>query len=259
MWALKRQILYVAIVVAFLVAVGYLISYPYFHQAPTCFDNTQNGNETGVDCGGSCAKACTSQVSPISILWSRAFEVVPGRYNAVTYLENHNADTAIQKISYTFRFTDKDNIYIGKRDGTTFIPPQGKFAIFEPAIDLGNSIPVYTTFQFTGTPNWIQVSKEKVNQLQVFVSNIDLENETTSPKLSATVKNNSLFRIPDVSFVVILYDALGNAVSASHTYLPVLQGQETANINFTWREPFTKPVVVKEIIPTFDILGAKLN
>jgi len=187
MWALKRKIFYIAIVVVFLLALGFLVSYPYFHQAPTCFDGKQDGNEMGIDCGGSCAKACAAQVDPISILWSRAFEVVPGRYNAVAYLENHNEDVAIEKINYSFRFADKDNIYIGKRDGTTFVPPKGKFAVFEPAINLGNSVPVYTTFSFTETPDWIQVPKEKVDQLQVFVSNIDLENENTEPKLSAIV------------------------------------------------------------------------
>jgi hypothetical protein len=259
MWALKRQILYIAIVIIVVGGLGFLIVYPYFNKPPTCFDGKQNGMETGVDCGGSCTKACLSQVDQISVLWSRAFQVVPGRYNAVAYLENHNADTAIEKISYRFRFADKDNVYIGKRDGESYIPPKGNFAIFEPAIDVGNSIPVYTTFEFTGTPNWISVPKEEVDQLKIFVSNIILQNENTEPKLSAVVKNNSLFRIPEVSFVVILYDALGNAVSASHTYLDVLEGEETANINFTWREPFTSPVVLKEIIPMFDIFSVKLK
>ena len=259
MWAFKRKALYLIVVVAFISGLGYLIIAPYFNQAQTCFDGKQNGTETGVDCGGSCAIACTLQVDQISILWSRAFEVVPGRYNAVAYLENHNENDAIEKISYRFRFADKDNIYIGKREGETYIPPKGKFAVFESAIDVGNSVPVYTTFEFTEAPNWIQVSKTKIDQVKVFVSNIDLEDESTEPKLSAVVKNNSLFRIPDVSFVVILYDALGNAVSASRTYLTVLEGEESANLNFTWREPIPSPVVVKEIIPMFDIFSVKLK
>jgi hypothetical protein len=259
MWAIKRQIFYLAIVIVFVVGFGFLIIYPYFNQAPTCTDGKQNGTETGIDCGGSCIKACTLQVDQISVLWSRAFEVVPGRYNAVAYLENHNENTAIYKISYRFRFADKDNIYIGKREGETYVPPKGKFAVFEPAVDVGNSIPIYTTFEFTEEPIWVQVSKEEISQLKVFVSNINLTDETTEPKLTATVKNDSLYRIPEVSFVVILYDALGNAVSASHTYLDVLQGGETANLNFTWREPITSPIVVKEIIPMWNIFLAKLD
>ena len=258
-WAFKRKFFYLAIVIVFIGALSFLVIYPYFNKAPTCTDGKQNGGETGIDCGGSCVLACTAQVDQISILWSRAFQVVPGRYNAVAYLENHNENTAVYKISYRFRFADKDNIYIGKREGETYVPPKGKFAVFEPAIDMGNSVPVYTTFEFTETPIWVSVSKEEISQLKVFVSDIKLENETTEPKLSALVKNYSLLRIPEVSFVVILYDALGNAVSASHTYLDVLQGEESTNINFTWREPIPTPIVVKEIIPMFNIFLVKLK
>ena len=204
-------------------------------------------------------KACYKEVDQISILWSRAFKVVPGRYNAITYLENKNENAVINKIKYRFRFGDKDNIYIGKREGETYVPPKGKFAVFEPAIDIGNSIPVYTTFEFTEIPNWVQVSSQEISQLKISVSDIKLENENIEPKLTALVKNNSLFRIPEVSFVVILYDALGNAISASHTYLDVLQGEESTNISFTWREPITTPIVAKEIIPMFNIFSAKLK
>jgi len=258
-WAFRRQLFYLAILVAFVLVFGFLIIYPHLNKAPTCTDNKQNGDETGIDCGGTCPKVCIFQVDKISIIWSRAFKVVPGRYNAVAYLENHNENTAINKIKYRFRFADKDNIYIGKREGETYVPPSGKFAVFEPAIDVGNSIPVYTTFEFTETPVWIQVSEEKINQLKIFVSDIRLENEDTSPRLSATVKNNSLFQIPEVNIIAFLYDEKGNAVSASRTYLDVLQGEENREITFTWPEAFSEKVIAKEIIPIFNIFFVKLK
>ena len=258
-WALRRKILYLAIVVAFFVLLGFLIIYPKLNQAPTCSDGKQNGTETGVDCGGSCALACTYQVDQIKVLWSRAFEVVPGRYNAVAYLENSNQNTAINKISYRFRFADKDNIYIGKREGTTYVPPSGKFAVFESAIDMGSSIPVYTTFEFTEEPVWVQVPEQKIDQLKVLVSDINLTNEDSSPALSATVKNTSLFKIPEVNVIAILYDASGKAVSASRTYLDTLGAEASSDINFTWVEPFVGKVVLKEIIPIFNIFSVRLQ
>jgi len=258
-WATRRRIFYILIVLAVLGLVGFLLISPSLNKAPTCTDNKQNGDETGVDCGGSCQLACVYQVNQIKIDWSRAFRVVDGRYNAVAYLENSNQNTAINKINYRFRFADKDNVYIGKRDGSTYVPPSGKFAVFEPAIDLGNSIPVYTTFEFTEAPVWIQVAQEKIDQLKVLFSDIKLVNEDTSPALSATIKNTSLFQIPEVNVVAILYDASGNAVSASRTYLDVLQGEESSVVNFTWIEPFAKKVVSEEIIPIFNIFSVKLQ
>lgn len=258
-WAFKRQIFYIGILILFFSIFGFLIIRPLFVKAPTCGDGKQNGNETGVDCGGTCLKACVSQVDKISVLWSRAFRVVPGRYNAVAYLENHNKNTAINKINYRFRFADENNVYVGKREGSTFIPPSGKFAIFEPAVDTGHSIPVYTTFEFTQTPDWVQVAQEKTGQLEVLVSNINLINEDSNPVLSATIKNNSFFFIPEVKIVAILYDANHNAVSVSHTFLDGLAGEEKRDITFTWPEPFSSKIVSKEIIPMYNIFLVKLK
>lgn len=258
-WALKRQIFYVGVLLTFFAVLGFLLIYPSFNKPPTCTDGKQNGTETGVDCGGICARACISQVDPISIIWARAFKVVPGRYNAVAYLENHNKNTAVAKIKYKFRFADKDNIYIGKREGTTYVPTAGKFAVFEPAIDVGNSIPVYTTFEWSEVPQWVQVSEAKTNQLKILISNIGLENEMTSPHLFATVKNDSLFVVPDINIVAILYDGAGNALAVSRTYLNKLDGGESTEVNFTWPEPISGTVVAKEIIPMYNIFATKIK
>jgi hypothetical protein len=203
--------------------------------------------------------ACLSQVDQISVLWARAFQVIPGHYNAVAYLENHNKNAAIDKISYRFRFADSNNVYIGKREGSTFIPPGGKFAIFEPSLDVGNSIPVYTTFEFTETPTWVTVSQDKINQLQMLVSNVVFSGEDTSPRLSATIKNGSFFTIPEMNVVAILYDGSHNAVSASRTYLEMLSPEESRDINFTWPNPFQSKVISKEIIPMYNIFSIQLK
>ncbi|MEK7564460.1 MAG: hypothetical protein AAB510_02740 [Patescibacteria group bacterium] len=258
-WALKRQIFYISILVVFFAGAGFLIARPYFNKPPTCTDGKQNGTELGVDCDGSCVKACLNQVDEVSVLWSRAFKIVPGRYNVVAYLLNHNENTGARKVGYRFRFADKDNVYIGKREGTTLIPPSGNFAVFEPGVDVGNSIPVYVTFEFTTAPVWEIIDQEKIDQIKVLVSNISLTGEENIPKLSATVRNKSLFTIPGVSLVTILYDADHNAVSTSRTYLEVLKPEESLDVNFTWREPFTGKVVAKEIIPMFSIFNAELK
>ena len=258
-WAFKRQIFYLAVLIGTLLVFASLIITPRLTRPPTCTDNKQNGTETGIDCGGSCARACFSQVDAVSILWARAFKVVPGRYNALAYMENHNHNTAIEEIRYRFRFADKNNVYIGKREGNTYVPPSGKFAVFEPGIDIGNSIPVYVTFEFTEMPKWIQVSKEKMDQLQILVSDIALIDEATSPKLSATIENNSLFSIPQVDVVAILYNNFGNAVSVSRTYIDMLNPEENKEVNFTWPEPLSEKIVAKEIIPLYNIFQVELR
>jgi hypothetical protein len=258
-WAARRQITYIAGLVIFISAIATYFLWPYFNKPPTCNDGKQNGNESGIDCGGECPLACLNQVDKLSVFWSRTFEVVPGRYNAVAYIENQNDNQAINKIKYRFRFADANNLYIGMREGETFVPPRGKFAIFEPAINLGNSVPVYTSFEFTETPVWVNVAKEKVDQLTITVSDIKFENEDTVPKLTATLKNNSLFTIPNINAVAILYDEYANALSVSGTKVDVLGSESEEQVYFTWRSPMPKKVVTKEIIPLYNIFTAELK
>ncbi len=258
-WAIKRQLFYIAVLIVFFGGTAYLLIHPQLNKEPTCSDRKQNGDELGVDCGGACTRACIAQVDDVSVLWSRAFRVVPGRYNVVAYLSNHNKNIAVNKINYRFRFADKNNIYIGKREGSTIIPPSGNFAIFESGVDTGNSIPVYVTFEFTEAPKWTYVEEEKIDQVKILVSNIELTGEDKSPKLTATVRNRSLFTVPNVDVVAILYDSSGNSISSSRTFLDVLGPEELAQVTFTWPEAFTKKVVRTEIIPMFNIFSARLQ
>lgn len=258
-WALRRQIFYVALLLVFFGVVAYFLASPVLNKAPTCYDSKQNGEEVGVDCGGSCKLACIAEMDNIDILWARAFRVVPGRYNAVAYLENHNPNAAVEKIHYRFRFADKDNVYIGKREGVTTVPPSSKFAVFEPAIGIGNSIPVYTTFEFTQAPTWVQITPEKIEQVKILTSDIKLNTPDTTPILSAFLKNNSLFSIPEVKVIAILYDETGNALATSSTFIEELKGEEGRNIDFTWPEPILGKVVATEILPLFYIDAVKLK
>lgn len=258
-WALKRQIIFLAIFLLFISVFSFYFIYPFFQKAPSCLDGKQNGDELGVDCGGSCLNLCLNQVDQLSVLWARSFKVVDGRYNAVAYIENHNKNSAIEKINYRFRFADKNNIYIGKREGSTTVPPSGKFAIFEPAIDIGNSIPVYTTFEFTEIPTWKSVPLDKIQQLNIGISGIVFSGENDKPALSAIVKNNSIFNIPEVSLVAILYDENHNAISTSRTYIEDFNREEEKEVNFTWQEAFNSKIVSKEIIPIYNIFSVNIK
>lgn len=258
-WAFKRQFLYFFVFILLTGGIVFLFLRSYLNVKPTCNDKKQNGDELGIDCGGSCLLLCSFEAQDLSLVWSRAFEVVPGRYNAVAYLENSNKDSAVYKIKYKFRFSDENNVFIGKREGETFIPPRGKFVVFEPAVDLGNSIPVFTTFEFTEKPVWIKVPTEKINQLNILFSDLSLEGEESKPKFSANVFNDSFFTIPDINFIAILYNDKENAISASSTYIPKFKGKEKININFTWPKPFLSKTIKREIIPMYNVFNIELK
>jgi len=63
------------------------------------------------------------------------------------------------------------------------------------------------------------------------------------------VQNTTFDPLYDIEFVVAVYDADGNIMAASNTYLQRLDQGQTKDIFFTWPVPFTAPPAQADVIP----------
>jgi hypothetical protein len=238
-------------VIIFAIA-GYFFYETFIKTTPTCTDGKQDQNELGVDCGGVCANLCPFQVKSIVPLWSRVVEITPGVYSAVAYVENQNVTAGVAQINYEFRVYDSDNLLAADPiDGTTFIGPNDKTAIFETPIQTGNRIPTNVFFSFTSSPVFT-TTDPKYQVPQLSSANTKLTSVTTAPKLSADIVNNTLFNYSNIPVVALLYDANDNLISASQTQIDSIPQQSTQTVYFTWPSPFSEPVARIEIIPRLD-------
>jgi hypothetical protein len=251
-WASKRQFTYFSIFFGIILIIGAIIIVPAVTKPATCVDGKQNGGELGPDCGGPCQIFCPLQVSDVVVLWSRAFQVQGDRYNIAAYIENQNPNAEIKDIGYEFRLYDQNNKFIGLRDGRTSIPPNGRMAIFEPGINVGNKIPRITSFKFTEAPLWIKTDPAITDRVELTIGNKNLTQTDSAPRLTATVSNTTIYNVPNVEFYGIVYDDADNAIAVSKTFLPSVEKNGTADIFFTWSVPFTGTVFKTEIIPKFD-------
>lgn len=235
-WATRRKLQYFGIIVAFFVIFFVIPFYIFIYEAPTCFDRIRNGNELGVDCGGSCRLLCSAEIGkPVSRWDPRVFKVSPGVYSAVAYLENPNVTGESLLAPYVFRLYDKQNILVAERSGTTFIPKGKTFAIFEGNIVTGERIPTRATFDFTRDLVW---ERNLLPEPELIVTNKALSKEETAPRVDATVKNNGLDRVINIELVAIISDATGNAIGASRTFIENLEKGESKQVVFTWPNPF---------------------
>ncbi len=251
-WAKRRQFLYGTIVsLVILIFGGSYVYFTFFNVTPTCFDNKQNGDEQGLDCGGSCSVACRGQViaEPI-LLWSRPFEVAPGLTNLVAYLQNPNVSYVGHPVGYFFRVYDKDNVLIGTRSGTVTIPPVKNFAIFEQGFNSGGRTPVKAFFEFSDPIVW-ELFRSTKPELAVNDTRTSTESDVTH--VDAVLENKTINRYQKIEVVAIIYDALGNAIAASKTVVDDLPGGGSVNLSFTWPQPFSGSVSKVEIIPKLPI------
>lgn len=246
-WAAKRQAQYLLGLFGFFALIAFIIIYPMITKPATCTDGKQNGKETGVDCGGLCQLVCPAEASEPVILWYRAFPVSNNNYNLVAFVSNQNKNAALANISYEFKIYDTNNKLIGRRVGTTYLPPNQQFAIFEPRFEAGESEVRSVLFEFT--PPFIWYKKEPTIQtLPIKVDTIVAGTDKYTPTLTARVTNDSIYDLPAFDVITILYDINHIAINASKTHKDSLVSNSTTPVLFTWPQPFTEEPVTRDLL-----------
>lgn len=238
-WAQKRKILYA---LAFAFAIIVLASYPAYqllHKAPTCFDQKQNGTETGVDCGGGCALVCVSDTKPPRAVWAKAFPIGSGTYDIGAYVENVNVGAGLKSARYTISVLDGAGQTLVEKKGTIEFPPASRVLLFETGVT------------FSGTPDRVEVSFDSHDLTQwtkattapspVVTKNQILKNTDTKPRFDAVLVNTDLVNdVTNLTLSAIIYDALRRPVAVSKTFVDNVPKAGEQNIFFTWPSRFTK-------------------
>lgn len=257
-WSTRRKIFYFSIIFGAIVIALIILIYPYFNREPTCFDNKMNGTESGIDCGGACQKVCTAEALQLVTLWVRAFEVTPGKYNVMAYIENQNRESGIPMMSYEFKLYDEDNIFIGRTAGSTFVTSNDRTAIFAPGIETGNRVPARVAFTFTSVPTWIKINRDQKNSLAVSAEDQILSNPLSTPKLEAQIVNKTLNEIKNLDVYAILYDANNNVMTVSKTLIEVLAKNSKSPVVFTWPKPLAERPTRIDIFPQVNVFELKI-
>lgn len=246
-WAIRRRILYlIGVFLFFAIVIGGPIAYMLLTVPPTCTDGIQNQGETAVDRGGPCPLLDPQQLQPSAVLWSRAFSVRDGSYNATSYIENPNDGAGVSSVNYIFKLYDSDNVLVAERSGSTFIMPGRITPVFEGTIDTGNRTVARSFFALTSEPAWQQMRDPGK---AIAVSDISASDITKTPRVTANVRNIDVSPLFDISFVATIFDRTGNAYASSATHLDRLAAGETQQIVFTWPDPFTNVIGRIDVIP----------
>ncbi|MEK7612534.1 MAG: hypothetical protein AAB449_00070 [Patescibacteria group bacterium] len=257
-WSARRQLLYYAVGTAVLIALSLMIWVTFFIEHPTCFDQTQNGSERGVDCGGSCALICAAEAKVPTVLWSRSFNTAPTLYTAAAYIQNNNLGAGAKSVSYSFQLYDENNLLVKEKTGTIDLPPVLVIPIVEHNINVGNRTVVRTQLCFnfdprclptpTAPPVWNKILARDLPALRV------TEQQLTAggTRLAATLQNDSLKDARSVTIAAVLFDAQGVARAAAKSLLDIVPRKSSQPLVFTW--PYQNPNIVRveiNVLPSF--------
>lgn len=237
----------------------WIIYFNYFYEPANCFDQLQNGSETGIDCGGDCIRICAFEVTPPKVLWAQSFKVTGSQYNALAYIENSNQLAATKKIGYTFILYEKGEVIV-KRNGSTVLPPDSEYPVFEGRINTNGRVPDKTELILHDAEVWQPAS---TGREQFHLKDRSLLDADSRPRLEATIENTELTEAKEVEVVATIFDAKGNVLTTSRTFIDNFAPRSQEKITFTWPEPIAKTVrsceVPTDVIMAIDLSGSMNN
>jgi hypothetical protein len=250
-WAKKRQALVLAIFAAVGIALVTVISIAIFYKTPTCTDGKQNQGETGLDCGGPCARACVVDVRPAQVRFARAVASAPGRTDVIAYVDNPNQDAAAHAVRANVEAYDANHTLLAKREVMFDLPSGGTVPVYVEGLVSSSTSAVTQTF-FTLDPasiTWIRVSGKPIVPA---VQNIQWQGGSM-PRVSATLSNPLAQAASNITLIAVVFDSSGQAIAASRTFVSTLPPQGTAPLIFTWSIPFTSAPARVDVVPIIPV------
>lgn len=248
-WSIRRKrIVFSIVTLALIVLVGLPIFF-LFYKTPTCFDGKQSGDETGVDCGGSCQLLCTAESLPLILRGDpRVLKIADNTFEIVALIENPNVNGEIYRAGYTIRLYDALNsIPVKVIEGETHVPKGITFSIFEGPFNLeAGVLPSRATFEWKKDTLVWQRNTSPTPEL--VVGDIIISKEDTRPRLDANIKNVSLDNVSNIDLAALISNETGSIFAASKTFIDVLPAGGTVPVVFTWPEPFKEKAINTNII-----------
>ncbi len=243
-WRKRRKKMFIYSFLLILLAFIFYKAYPYINPDPTCFDNKINGDEAGIDCGGSCELSCHTEVIPVEVKFSRAVKTENNLYDIIAIVQNKNINKDIRDgiINYTFSIYDKAGIIIDTLKGQSIMPTGQTFPIILQNIplnlsDSGNEISKVITNISFNNDEWIKVDPVFANNFFTVISTDFIQNQNNISQLTVNLKNITKANFKNTPVRITLEDEIGNFIAVNETIIPEIKAEANATLSFTWRMP----------------------
>ncbi|MDE2001568.1 MAG: hypothetical protein KGI60_03340 [Patescibacteria group bacterium] len=212
-----KQLLYGILYLAVFVAIGWGIYSVTLKPAPSCFDNTQNGGETGVDCGGPCVSCEVKNLHPLDVtnpLLLGSDRVFAGTAQVL----NTNSAYGASAFSYTMSFYDASGNALQTVKGSSFVYPGQTKDIIEAGVRIENGIPARVGMALDpSTVAWANATDFTEPAFQVKDASTTIESGQVV--VTGTIVNPNNFPLSKTIIGAFAVSRLGAEVGASRTEL----------------------------------------
>ncbi len=231
-WRANRQFI-IFLIYFFVISIPIILMALFFlTKENTCFDKVQNGDEIGIDCGGTCSLQCLGTYKNPKIIFSRALKVSENKYNIFALLENYNKDVYFPLIPYSISGYNASGTLLLTASGTTNIFQSTQGVIFIPNVSMKQ------------TPRIIDLNlgdykgfKSVENEVKTNVQTGAWKNQRISGnnlQVVAELKNTGIKGVSAIEVYAMLYDDTKTVYAVGKTFVSSLAGRTNSAVVFTW-------------------------
>lgn len=226
-----------------------------FIKAPeTCFDNKQNQNEAGIDCGGVCT-ACKEIIVGEDLRFTEV-AFVPGgngKYDVLGKVYNPNDVEGASSFAYTVVLKDSAGTVLTTRSGRSYILPQENKYILE--LSLATAVAPATVAFSVESVEWARFSgyqeKPAVNIYQKSYSAIS--SGVGFGEARGLISNESPYDFRTIVVKVVLRDTGGSPRAFNSTEIRTVLSGEERDFRLVWPNAFPGTVEKVEMEVDADV------
>jgi hypothetical protein len=245
-WALGRRLIILSVIAVVFFLIVSFVWYSISYEAPSCTDGKQNQDEEEVDCGGSCPYLCNTGLVPPSVEFARPVSPQTGRTDVIAYIENANPRAAARAVLFKTVLFSQQNTIIAEKEGTVDLPPSTVVPVYLPNFFSGEQAVARVFVEIDQSSfRWFRYIDERVLPE---IRNTVIEN-TNTPRITATLRNNTANTLENVRAVITVFDERDNAIASSQTIVSLIAPFADAEAIFTWRAPFVSAPARVEVLP----------
>lgn len=235
-----KQLFFGIILLVLIGGIGWGVYAAFIKPDATCTDGKQNGNETGVDCGGACGNQCIPvDIKPISKRGN--IQILPigssTRATVLVQIQNLNSDYGA-KFDYTLSLKEKTGREVAVSLGKNIIyPAEIKYLAFpNMEVSLAPS-ELVADFRIEKT-EWVK--EEDMKKPSVFIQNEATVIHPDRIEVSGKFTNADAGKLEGATVVAILFDNRGSMIGASETRVENVESGEARS--FIVIHPFVSSV-----------------
>lgn len=230
-WRTKKRLTYLFIFFLIFLLISFLVYLKFKKPVEQCFNNRQDRNEEGIDCGGPCPPCELKYFQPFKIYPTQSLTYMDKTFDLLGLIENPNQNLALKKLKYQFLIYDLDDNLKFKTpiEETILLPLEKRYLVKinnQPLDFLFGKVEL-KVFEPQKT-DWFKTSFEKI---PITFYNEKIHQEENRRKVSLTLFNNSFQPQKDIEVIVLVYN--NSKLIGTTKGLFNLNPQETKNIVLT--------------------------